>query len=256
MVAFRRVSPAVASSILLVEDEPSLQRIIGSVLGDGGHAVEAVSDAETALARLRRQPPVRLVVTDKNLPGHDGLWLLAAIRAGERDGTIVGPVGVVVTTGYPSRDSALLALAHDADTYLVKPFTSLARAAEQILGVIDDDLPVRAASRPRARRVADALAGLPVPLDDVLVAVLGGDQTTALERTLRGAGARLLPAVSAERAQVVVCAGLEEVRGIADRRRGPAFVLLHSGPSFKELVELIRCGGGAVVDPAVLAGGE
>ena len=42
-----------ARIILLVEDEPTLQRILGSVLTDAGHAVESVGTAEAALTAAR-----------------------------------------------------------------------------------------------------------------------------------------------------------------------------------------------------------
>jgi CheY-like chemotaxis protein len=246
------VSSVKSHRLLLVEDEPALQRIIGGVLSDAGHHVDVVGDVEQALARLQ-VGDVDLVVTDKNLPGRDGLALLAAVRAGERDGSLRGGVAVVLATGYPSRDSAMRALAHDVDGYLVKPFVSLTRAAEQILAVLELGSTARQAG-PRARRVADALAGLPVGLGDVNVAVVAGARTTAVERGLRGARARLVPAVSAERADVVVVADLADVRAISARRRGAAFVLLDPGASFRAIVELIDCGGGALLDPTLLTG--
>jgi CheY-like chemotaxis protein len=241
-----------ARTLLLVEDEPALQRIVGGVLADAGHHVAVAGNVEEALARVRTGGRVDLIVTDKNLPGHDGLALLAALRADEREGNVEHRTAVVMTTGYPSRDSALQALAHDADGYLVKPFVSLPRAVERILSVLDADPVARRLGPPRARRVADALAGLPVALDDTGVGVVAGALTTTVERMLRSAGARLLPAISAERADVVVAGTIADVRAVAGRRKGPAFVLLDAGASFKEIVELIECGGGAVVDPVLL----
>jgi CheY-like chemotaxis protein len=239
--------------LLLVEDDPALQQIMGSVLRDAGHDVDVVGDADQAMDRLRREPAIELVVVDKNLPGRDGLSLLAAIRSDEREGRVAGPIAVVLVTGYPSRDSALVALAHDADGYLVKPFISLSRAVQQTLAVLDGDLLTRRAGPLRARRVADSLAGLPVRLDDILIGVVAGSHTTATERLLRDAGARLLPAMTVERADVVVVHQIDEVRRVFDLRRGPAFVLLDGHASFKDLIEVMRCGGGAVVDPSLVA---
>jgi hypothetical protein len=50
----------------------------------------------------------------------------------------------------------------------------------------------------------------------------------------------------------VVAAELTDIRAVAGRRRGPAFVLLDASASFKDIVELIDCGGGAIVDGALL----
>jgi CheY-like chemotaxis protein len=245
------VNPPGARNLLLVEDEPALQRIVGSVLADAGHRVDVVGNVAQALARIAAGG-VDLVVTDKNLPGEDGLSLLASIRAAERDGPLRTRVGVVVTTGYPSRDTALQALALDADAYLPKPFVSLARAVERMLSVLELDPVARRVGPARARRVADVLAGLPVDVNDATIAVLAGPRTTAIERALRAAGARLVPAIGADRADVVVAADLADVRAVAARRRGPAFVLLDADAPFKAVVELIDCGGGALLDPALL----
>src|SRR5687768_10440445 len=99
-----------AKNILLVEDEPTLQRILGSVLTDVGHRVESVGTAEQALERLKDTgaPDIDLVLSDKNLPAMSGLELLDQLRALERVRTRA--VGFVLVTGYPSRDSALSVL--------------------------------------------------------------------------------------------------------------------------------------------------
>jgi CheY-like chemotaxis protein len=240
-------------SLLLVEDEPSLQRIIGGILVDAGHAVEVVDSAERALDVLARRR-VDAVITDKNLPGGDGLGLLAEIRAAERGGRLAGPVGVVLTTGYPSRDSALQALGHDVDAYLVKPFVSLARAAERIQAVLDADLPARRAGPPRARRIAHGLGGLPEDVAGLATAVIAGEDNTRVERALRACGAKLVPAITADRADVVVAARLDDLREVARRRAGVGLVLLDAGASFRDVVQLIDLGGGVVVDPAVIPG--
>jgi CheY-like chemotaxis protein len=239
--------------VLLVEDEPALQRIIGGVLADAGHRVHVVGSAEQALVALT-QRSVDLVLTDKNLPGGDGLGLLAEIRARERSGKLSGPIGVALATGYPSRDSALQALASDADAYLVKPFVSLARVVDQIQGVLDADLTIRRTGPRRARRIANALGGLPDNVGDVTTAVLAGDQTTLVERTLRAAGARLVPAISVDRADVVVAVHGDDLREVSRRRPGVGLVLLDGGAAFRDIVQLIDLGGGVVVDPGLLRG--
>jgi CheY-like chemotaxis protein len=247
------VTGRVPRSLLLVEDEPSLQRIIGGILVDAGHAVEVVDSAERALDVIARRR-IDAVITDKNLPGGDGLGLLAEIRAAERGGRLAGPVGVVLTTGYPSRDSALQALGHDVDAYLVKPFVSLARAAERIQAVLDADLPARRAGPPRARRIAHALGGLPEDVAGLSAAVVAGDDNTRVERALRACGAKLVPAISADRADIVVAGRLDDLRDIGRRRAGIGLVLLDGGASFRDVVQLIDLGGGVVVDPAVIPG--
>lgn len=237
----------VAKNILLVEDEPTLQRILGSVLGDAGHSVTAIGTAEQAVERLDDGADVDLVLTDKNLPKQSGLDLLHAVRAGEKNGRKL--TGVILVTGYPSRDTALQALADDADGYLVKPFRSLSHAVDQIQRVLDADLVERRKGPPLARRVAAVLAGLPDDLSDVEVAVLGDLQ---LRGPLMAAKARL---VDVERARVVVGADVKALAAVGAKGAGTGLVLVDAGASFQDVVEVIGGGGGAIVDGS-LAGGK
>jgi len=233
--------------ILLVEDEPTLQRILGSVLGDAGHRVEAVGTAEAALDRLD-EGDVDLVLTDKNLPKMSGLELLAEVRRQEAGGRRA--TGVVMVTGYPSRDSALQALADDADGYLVKPFRSLTHAVEQVRRVLDADLPARRRGPPLARRVAAALQGMPGTLVGVRVALVG----VGAERAAAAVGAagativNLAEATDPRSAPDVVVGGAVEDLVAATATLPAACVLVDGGATFQDLVALIGCGGGAVVD--------
>lgn len=244
-------------TILLVEDEPTLQRIFGSVLSDVGHQVEAVGTAEHALERLQNtaQPEIDLVLSDKNLPGKTGLDLLAETRRIEAASR--RSIGFMLVTGYPSRDSALDVLSADGDGYLVKPFRSLMHAVEQVKGVVSLDLAARRAAGVLARRVARAVRGDdPGALAGVSVALLIDDKGTrdaVVDRlTAAGAGiaqARSVPDVSS---QVLVAPRIEDLIAVGKARPGTSLVLLDAGASFQDIVGLIGAGGGALSDLGLL----
>lgn len=239
-----------SGSILLVEDEPTLQRILGSVLGDAGHRVEAVGTAELALERLE-DGDFDLVVTDKNLPRMNGLELLAELRAWERAGR--KPIGVMMVTGYPSRDTALQALADDADGYLVKPFRSLTYAVDQVQAVLGADLRARRSAQDRARAVARALSGVPEELGGHTVAVLGVERAG---QALRRSGAVVVGGDGLERASVVVAASQQVLTTAEVARPGLGHVLADVGATFQDVVALIGIGGGALVDADLIDGGS
>lgn len=262
--------PRLPKNILLVEDEPTLQRILGSVLTDVGHRVESVGTAEQALERLADTgaPDVDLVLSDKNLPAMSGLELLEQLRALER--TRNRAVGFVLVTGYPSRDSALSVLAHDGDGYLVKPFRSLSNAVEQVQGVLDANLAERHAGGPDARRLARLMAGAgagtgALPGDEPLAAksaaVLVHDDgvTKKIKLVLEKHGVmvadtKALPPSPA--AVAVIGSRVEDLAAFAKARKGAALVLVDDGASFSDLVTLIGAGGGAVADPGLLPRGS
>jgi len=234
-------------SILLVEDEPTLQRILGSVLGDAGHHVEAVGTAEQALERLE-DGDIDLVLTDKNLPRKSGLDLLSEVRQQEKGGRKA--LGVVMVTGYPSRDSALQALADDADGYLVKPFRSLTHAVEAVQRVLDADLGRRRTGPPLARRIAAVLSGLPEDVAGVPVAVINVVGAAAV---LQAAGAIIVADEASARA--VVAGSVDDLLAATAGRQGVACVLVDGGATFQEVTALIGGGGGAIVDGGLIDGG-
>jgi len=66
--------------ILLVEDDPSLQRFVSMVLEDLAVELTVCGDVGSALLALRRTP-VDLIITDLMLPDRSGLDLLAELQA-------------------------------------------------------------------------------------------------------------------------------------------------------------------------------
>jgi CheY-like chemotaxis protein len=85
-----------ASSILLVEDNPTARKMFRITLETEGYRVLEASDARSALAHLRDERPV-LVLQDLVLPDHDGFELAREIRG------IPGcaDLPIVVMSGFP-----------------------------------------------------------------------------------------------------------------------------------------------------------
>src|SRR5258708_605211 len=65
--------------ILVIEDEPQLARHVTSALTRHGHDVHALNDGAAGLQAAIKESP-DLVVLDLNLPGLDGLSVLAELR--------------------------------------------------------------------------------------------------------------------------------------------------------------------------------
>jgi CheY-like chemotaxis protein len=244
----------VAKQILLVEDEPTLQRILGSVLTDAGERVDSVATAEQAIERLARGD-VDLVLSDKNLPAMNGLDLLGRVRAIETASS--RSIGFVLVTGYPSKDSALAVLAGDGDGYLVKPFRSLAQVVERAQAVLAAPLLARRAAARAARAVAQVLAGVPGAVSTPPVVLLvDGAPAEALRSRLTDGGAWVRdPASLVVGAPcAAVATRVESLVSFAGAHPQAALVLLDDGTSFAELCQLIDCGGGAVVAAAAWRG--
>jgi DNA-binding response OmpR family regulator len=102
-------------TILVVDDEPEIVRLVRDYLEHGGFAVVTASDGRGALEAARRRRP-DLVILDLGLPGLDGLDVTRALR---RDGA----VPIVMLTARGEESDKLVGLELGADDYVTKPFS-------------------------------------------------------------------------------------------------------------------------------------
>lgn len=112
------------ASILIVEDESKMRRLLEMNLADQGFETHSAGDAEAGL-KILNSTHIDLVVTDFKLPGMNGLEFLQAIKRAN------AAVPVVVMTAYGSVESAVEAMKLGASDYLLKPFS----LAEMVLVV-------------------------------------------------------------------------------------------------------------------------
>src|SRR5689334_11906930 len=104
------------ANILIVEDEARMRRLLEISLGEDGHTVQTVDNAEGAVKALRKDA-IDLILTDLKLPGMSGLDFLQQAKELEPS------VPVVVMTAYGSVETAVEAMKAGASDYVLKPFT-------------------------------------------------------------------------------------------------------------------------------------
>lgn len=103
------------TSVLLVDDEPSLRDAVGRALRLQDYDVTAAPDGAAALDELSGRP-FDLVVLDVGMPAPDGLEICRRLRAaGDR-------TPVLMLTARDGIDDRVAGLDAGADDYLVKPF--------------------------------------------------------------------------------------------------------------------------------------
>src|SRR5437763_13377537 len=108
--------------VLIVEDDEIFLRPLQRTLEVEGYDVLVAGSGEEAM-ELLKSDDVDLVLTDKRLPGVDGVELVRQVKADHPD------LAVVVMTAYGTIESAVEAMRLGAEDYLVKPF----EAAELLL---------------------------------------------------------------------------------------------------------------------------
>lgn len=102
-----------AATILIVDDEPAIRRLLYSTLTRSGYSVVEAEDAKTALAALHIDHP-EAVLLDLGLPDRDGLELIPLIKS--------AGVSVVVVSARDATAQKVAALDLGADDYVTKPF--------------------------------------------------------------------------------------------------------------------------------------
>ena len=101
--------------VLVVEDDPALQRMILNYFSENNIRTVLASNRDEMLQQLRRNE-VNLVILDLRLGQQDGLDLLREVRAGS-------DVPVIIITGHRRDDiDRVVGLELGADDYLTKPF--------------------------------------------------------------------------------------------------------------------------------------
>jgi CheY-like chemotaxis protein len=115
------------SSLLVVDDEPSVRAIVSRWGASHGYEVVEAESAETALDRMR-ESAADIALCDLNMPGRNGRWLAERLHADYPH------TAVVMTTG-SDRTAAAAELPEGAIACLSKPFTlsELAGAMERAL---------------------------------------------------------------------------------------------------------------------------
>ncbi|MCX5763978.1 MAG: sigma-54 dependent transcriptional regulator [Gemmatimonadetes bacterium] len=137
------------ASVLIIDDEPNIRRMVGALLGAEGFEVREAPDGATGVTRATESEP-DLVLLDLMIPGLlDGMAVLERLRAAYPD------LPVVMMSGRAGLADAVKATRLGAVNFLEKPLSP-----EGVLLAINSALELRLARRERSALRADlGLAG-------------------------------------------------------------------------------------------------
>jgi DNA-binding response OmpR family regulator len=103
------------TTVLVVEDEIEIARVVRDYLRNAGFEVNVVGDGGSAVASVRSAKP-DLLVLDLGLPGRDGLDVAREIRRWS-------DTPIVMLTARGDETDRIVGLEIGADDYVVKPFS-------------------------------------------------------------------------------------------------------------------------------------
>jgi len=104
-----------SETILIVEDEARLARLLADYLRASGFTTHWLGDGREVLGWVRAHDPA-LILLDLMLPGRDGLSLCRDLRA-------FSEVPIIMTTARVEEIDRLLGLELGADDYVCKPYS-------------------------------------------------------------------------------------------------------------------------------------
>ena len=116
-------------TILIVEDDAQLRKVLDLVLREEGFNVKLCPDGQAAIDKLQTDKKIgnlpAIIILDLSMPVVDGWQVAAWLNADPA----LGDIPVIVTSA--TREQGEAAQALHADAYLVKPFTT-----DEVLGVV------------------------------------------------------------------------------------------------------------------------
>lgn len=139
--------------VLVAEDNPIFQRMLGSMLEKWGYEVELAENGDEAWDLLRTPESPRLAVLDWMMPGLDGVEICRRIRAQNNDRYVY----VLLLTARTERKDLVEGMEAGADDYVTKPFNAhelrvRLRAGRRILELQEELFAAKEALRDQAMR--------------------------------------------------------------------------------------------------------
>jgi hypothetical protein len=131
-----QAAPRIPGRILVIDDDRSARLLLERVLVRAGHTVTLVDNPEQGLLAIATGA-FDLLITDKNLPGTDGLEVLRQARENQPT------MQAILVTGFPTAETRNHANELGVFGYVAKPF-----GVHDILDICDRAIRARAGATP------------------------------------------------------------------------------------------------------------
>lgn len=117
-----------AATILVVDDEKMLRKLVGDYLRRSGFEVIEAGDGMEALQKFEEHPETALIILDVMMPGMDGMQVTKEIRRNSK-------VPIIMLTARSEEQDELTGFGLGIDEYVTKPFSpkTLVARVEAIL---------------------------------------------------------------------------------------------------------------------------
>jgi signal transduction histidine kinase len=154
-------------SILLVDDEEGIRKVLGIALADLGYTVHPAENGVDALRIFKdKQPPI--VLTDIKMPEMDGIELLRRLKKLSPD------TEVIMITGHGDIDLAIKSVKYEATDFVTKPMRRKLNDYTQNLEQLVEDKTRKLVEAERLAAVGQTVAGLSHAIKNITGGLKGG----------------------------------------------------------------------------------
>jgi DNA-binding response OmpR family regulator len=116
--AARQVKAGEQITVLVVDDDPDLLKLLRTYISLEGYAVRTAEKRDDIVGAFRKAPIPNVVLLDVELPDANGFDVLAKMR----QHPLLKTVPVIMLTGSATREAVIRGLQAGADGYVTKPF--------------------------------------------------------------------------------------------------------------------------------------
>jgi CheY-like chemotaxis protein len=109
--------PATRKTILVVDDEPEIRKLVAAMVAQFGYTVLTADSGDHALTIYKKQGPIELLITDVVAPGMSGPMLADKLVALQPD------LKVLYISGYDNTQVVQKYVVEKGHSLLSKPFT-------------------------------------------------------------------------------------------------------------------------------------
>jgi DNA-binding response OmpR family regulator len=121
-----------AKTVLIVEDEPSLLKLLAKRVGSLGLNVKTATDGEEAIAILKSQS-IDLMLLDLIMPRKNGLQVLQELRV-----NLASTIPVLILSNLERAEDIEAGKAYDVKDYIVKSHISVRQLSSQIIQLLKE----------------------------------------------------------------------------------------------------------------------